>query len=176
MTKIKVTIFEGIDGSGKTTLAKAFAKENNAVYISFPTQRPPEFDNASKAAQWFIDDMSVELGKYAQKEWRNDLDHVEHIVLDRSFISTAVYQGNVFDKDCKLTNSILFHGIDMLEQDFEVVDVIIPDTTPLEAAKRIQSRKAGEDELDKIEDLDELVARLEKYHTAFEHVLRMIKE
>lgn len=194
MSKIKVTIFEGIDGSGKTTLAKAHAKAHKAHYISFPTCKPPEFDNKEEAAKWFLKDMQDALdtfllwnavtytftpdfyqrGKVQKGVERTSLQH-DHIVLDRSFLSTVAYQGEVFDSGCNLTKYILKAGIAMFEEHFEVVDVIIPETTPLEAAHRIQKRGAKDDELDMIEDLGELVARLEKYDAAFRHLMDLIK-
>jgi thymidylate kinase len=74
----RVTIFEGCDGSGKTTLAKAFAQETGAIYVHCGP-----FPNAENIAPFYIEAMLPALMGY------------QDVVLDRSWYSEEPY-GTVY--------------------------------------------------------------------------------
>lgn len=78
-TSHKLTIFEGPDGAGKTTAARAYAKANDARYIHFG----PLFQVTSGLGRTYVEAMLPAL-----------LGH-QHVVWDRSWLSETPY-GNAF--------------------------------------------------------------------------------
>ena len=75
----KIYIFEGIDGSGKTTAAKAFATMINARYVHFSAM--PKVENG--LARMYVEAMLPALLGY------------QSVVFDRSWLSEGPY-GSVF--------------------------------------------------------------------------------
>lgn len=87
-------IVEGMDGTGKTSFCKSLVKEKkalglNVVCLKFPSKYPEEgqFEGQPliREVNFYLDDFEAQLEGVE--------DDVEVIVCDRSFISTAVYQG-----------------------------------------------------------------------------------
>lgn len=75
----RLTIFEGPDGAGKTTTAKQFASDTNAVYVHFP--QLPRVDTG--LARMYVESMLPALLGY------------QDVVFDRSWLSELPY-GQVF--------------------------------------------------------------------------------
>lgn len=80
MTRKTLTIFEGPDGSGKTTAAKTYAESIGAVYTHF-SAHPEIMDN--------------ELMRIYLRAMEPLLVERQHVVFDRSWISERPY-GHVF--------------------------------------------------------------------------------
>lgn len=75
-TSRRLTIFEGPDGGGKTTTAKAYALATNARYIHFgPFERVP----AGQLARMFVEAMTPALHGY------------QDVVFDRCWVSDPIY-------------------------------------------------------------------------------------
>jgi len=89
MTKNKLIIFEGIDGSGKTTQAKYFAKKLNAVYLREPMFfRKQILSNITPLTELFLF-LADRAEVYSKvKQFLKN----KHVILDRSFPSTLAYQ------------------------------------------------------------------------------------
>lgn len=75
----RLTIFEGCDGSGKTTAARAFAQRTGATYVHFG----PLFNVTTGVARMYVEAMLPALLGYQDVVW------------DRSWLSETPY-GNAF--------------------------------------------------------------------------------
>jgi len=89
MKKYKLIIFEGIDGSGKTTQAKYFAKRLNAFYLREPNffrkEILKEIHPLTELFLFLADRNEV------YSRIKNVLNK-KNVILDRSFPSTLAYQ------------------------------------------------------------------------------------
>lgn len=100
-----LVVFEGIDGSGKTTLSKASAEAIRAsgrrvVWTREPTDGPygARLRQAAARGERFAPREELELfmadrAQHVTDVVRPALDRGDHVVQDRSFYSTAAYQG-----------------------------------------------------------------------------------
>lgn len=118
---MKYIVFEGIDGSGKTTISKMFAqyliKQNFSVFY---TKEPytQEIDSLIRQNQTnktllflFLADRAIHIQELKKQ-------NVDFIVSDRSFYSTIAYQGYGGGIDIDFVTSL---------NEF-VVDSFLPDT------------------------------------------------
>lgn len=83
----QITIFEGPDGSGKTTAAKTFAEKQGAKYIHFPAM----LDVSSDLPRMYIEAMLPALLGY------------QDVVMDRSWLSETPYSTVFRDGVSRLT-------------------------------------------------------------------------
>jgi dTMP kinase len=92
MKKYKLIIFEGIDGSGKTTQTKYFAKKLNAFYFREPNffkkEILKEINPLTELFLFLADRSEV----YSRIKNIISLRQSASIILDRSFPSTLAYQ------------------------------------------------------------------------------------
>jgi dTMP kinase len=89
MKKYKLIIFEGIDGSGKSTQAKYFAKKLNALYF-----REPKFFKREILQKIHpLTELFLFLADRSEVYLRiKSVLKNKNVVLDRSFPSTLAYQ------------------------------------------------------------------------------------
>ncbi|MDP2270503.1 MAG: AAA family ATPase [Archangium sp.] len=88
-------VFEGLDGAGKTTIARSVAEAMNAVYMTTPSPRVRAFRDgllaalgaSQEAAQLFY----LATVFAASKEVDAHLISGRSVVLDRYFLSTQAY-------------------------------------------------------------------------------------
>lgn len=177
-SKVVMIAIEGIDGAGKTTAAKEIY---NHLYdefegwevsqLKFPSKQPPENANAN----WFLLDFIEVLG-----EKRKDIDESEYhhiIIIDRCFLSTAVYNGQDEVEDIVRQGYEIFRGI--LKPDLSIYYDCEVNTDV--AARRILHRKTQDnpDEIDSIRDFDVLYAELlrlqDHYSDAFDVLLSLLE-
>jgi dTMP kinase len=139
----KLIIFEGIDGSGKTTQAKYFAKKLKAVYLKEPFYFKNQIlKNNNPLAEIFLflaDRAKVyELIKKFLK--------TKNVILDRSFPSTLAYQlkGRNLERLISLEDYL---KIDLLARNkIEPHLVFILDLSPKIALSRFQKKSKFENE------------------------------
>lgn len=119
-------VFEGIDGSGKTSLARSVAERLPALLLCEPCKRlhtPGKFVRDRLAApppHWTPEAWVCAMitGMLEQDVIaRGALERGEHVVYDRREMSTRVYQGHAIDK--------LFGFPDMAELAARAVDEFV---------------------------------------------------
>jgi dTMP kinase len=142
MKKYKLIIFEGIDGSGKTTQAKYFAKKLNAFYF-----REPKFFKKEILQEihpltelfLFLADRS-EVYSRIKGVLKN-----KNVVLDRSFPSTLAYQ--LIGRNLKKLISINdYLKIDFLARQKIEPDLVIVFDAPVDIAlKRLKKKTKFEE-------------------------------
>lgn len=113
-TKPIFIVFEGLDGSGKTTCAKRTAELIEAQYLTTPSEVVrtyrdeiiASFGTCQEAAQLFY----LATVFAAADEAKSFLDKGVSVVLDRYFLSTQVYaefRGTRLELDDKLVSTLL---------------------------------------------------------------------
>lgn len=123
-THREVVIVEGHDGAGKTTLVNAMMEllgHTDIVHetVKFPTCQPPE----GAGAEWFMNDFEETL-KHDPRVHRCATSDKSIIIFDRSFISTAVYQGeNVCEMAQILAEGLYKFLLYTWADSFQVIDV-----------------------------------------------------
>jgi len=142
MKKFKLIIFEGIDGSGKSTQAKYFAKKLNAFYF-----REPKFFRREILQKihpltelfLFLADRS-EVYSRIKGVLKN-----KNVVLDRSFPSTLAYQ--LIGRNLKKLISIDdYLKIDFLARQKIEPDLVIVFDVPVNIAlKRLKKKTKFEE-------------------------------
>jgi len=142
MKKYRLIIFEGIDGSGKTTQAKYFAKKLNAFYFKEPKFFKREILSKIEPLTelfLFLADRS-ELYSNIKR-----LPKSAYIILDRSFPSTLAYQliGKKIEKFISIDNYL---QIDLLSRQGINPDLIIVFDVPVNIAlKRLKKKTKFEE-------------------------------
>ena len=151
MKKFKIIIFEGIDGSGKTTQAKYFAKKLNAFYF-----KEPKFFKKLILSQinpltelfLFLADRSEVYSRIENNirvNLRKNSSRFMYIILDRSFPSTLAYQ--LFGKNLqKLISLKDYLKTDLLaRQNIEPDLVVVFDVPPQVALSRLKKKTKFEE-------------------------------
>jgi dTMP kinase len=168
MKKYRLIIFEGIDGSGKTTQAKYFTKKLNAFYFREPKFFKKEIlkeihpltelflfladrsEVYSRIKNFYglngskTDQYGYKINKYPHKSVQNPHKSV-YIILDRSFPSTLAYQ--LVGRNLKKLISIDdYLEIDFLaRQKIEPYLVIVFDVPVNIALKRLKKKTKFEE-------------------------------
>ena len=118
--KAKFIVFEGIDGSGKSTQASLLHKVLKEKNInSILTYEPTDKNHGKKirdsfSGERFSKEEELRLFTLDRKEHLNEiiipsLNHGKHVILDRYYYSTAAYQGasgfdykNILKEQCDM--------------------------------------------------------------------------
>jgi dTMP kinase len=142
MKKYKLIIFEGIDGSGKSTQAKYFSKKLNAFYLREPKFFKKEIlkkiHPLTELFLFLADRSEVYSGI------KNILKN-KNVVLDRSFPSTLAYQ--LIGRNLKKLISINdYLKIDFLSRQKIDPDLVIVFDVPVDIAlKRLKKKTKFEE-------------------------------
>jgi dTMP kinase len=137
MKKYKLIIFEGIDGSGKSTQAKYFAKKLNALYF-----REPKFFKREILQKIHpLTELFLFLADRSEVYLRiKSVLKNKNVVLDRSFPSTLAYQliGRNLKKLIPLDDYL---KIDFLARQKIEPDLVIVFDVPVDIAlKRLKKK------------------------------------
>lgn len=142
----KFIVFEGIDGSGKTTLSNLFCEYLNkskrkAVKFSEPTQYETglEIRRFLKGEVNYTRDEQIDLFLKDRKESLDknvypNINNGTHVILDRYFFSTAAYQSDESLAPEKLLQLNLDKGFPYPDY------VVFLDISPEEALARAEKR------------------------------------
>ncbi|MCY0851082.1 hypothetical protein [Sulfuracidifex metallicus] len=126
---MKVLIFEGLDGVGKTTLSKKLSEKWGIRYVHFPLKGDP--NNYDKCT--FLSDMYMEMiGE--QLLWRsytpNYFNKLRYFIVDRWALSTIIYNKPVprwkrqFVYLLKPIPDVDFHYFLMTDERVEAVEYV----------------------------------------------------
>ena len=176
-------VIEGIDGAGKSTLAKAL---QNTLHEKLPTRvfsEPTRFTDAGRKIRELLateknDDLQLAerlLRLFAiDREWhvrhkiRPALRNGENVILDRYYFSTAAYQG----RDADAAEKILSY---YNAPEFEIPDkVIFLNMQPSQALERIQNRGASTDVFETLENLTRISDNYNHILKKFENTGKLI--
>ncbi|EMJ93502.1 dTMP kinase [Leptospira alstonii] len=163
-------VFEGIDGSGKSTLCKSLTEK--LVERAIPSvvfTEPTNFETGKYLRKFLRGE--IELGKEEQIEaFLNDreeslkqnilpsLNSGKNVLLDRYMYSTAAYQSG----DDLSPETIIEKN---LKRNFKIPDLLFYlDLSPEIALERLNRRKVEKERF-------ETLAQLEKIHSAYEKIL-----
>ncbi|EMS81984.1 dTMP kinase [Leptospira noguchii] len=163
-------VFEGIDGSGKSTLCKSLTKKLIELGIPSVTFTEPTNLETGKYLRKFLRG-EIELGKEEQiQAFLNDreeslkqnilpaLNSDKNVLLDRYMYSTAAYQsGDDLSPEIILKKN--------LDRNFKIPDLLFYlDLSPTIALERLNRRKEDKERF-------ETLTQLEKIHSAYEKIL-----
>ncbi|EKR65108.1 dTMP kinase [Leptospira weilii str. 2006001853] len=163
-------VFEGIDGSGKSTLCKSLTErltEHGIPSVNFT--EPTNFETGKYLRKFLRGE--IELGREEQiNAFLNDreeslrqnilpsLESGRNVLLDRYMYSTAAYQSD----DDLLPESIIEKN---LNRNFRIPDLLFYlDLNPVIALERLNRRKEGKERF-------ETLAQLEKIRSAYDRIL-----
>ncbi|WP_061222003.1 dTMP kinase [Leptospira weilii] len=163
-------VFEGIDGSGKSTLCKSLVEklvERGIPSVAFT--EPTNFETGKYLRKFLRGE--IELGREEQiNAFLNDreeslrqnilpsLESGRNVLLDRYMYSTAAYQSD----DDLLPESIIEKN---LNRNFRIPDLLFYlDLNPVIALERLNRRKEGKERF-------ETLAQLEKIRSAYDRIL-----
>jgi dTMP kinase len=151
MKKYKLIIFEGIDGSGKSTQAKYFAKKLNALYFRepkfFKKEILQEIHPLTELFLFLADRSEVysRIKNIIRVNPRENPRESAYIILDRSFPSTLAYQ--LIGRNLKKLISIKdYLKIDFLSRQKIKPDLVIVFDVPVDIAlKRLKKKTKFEE-------------------------------
>ena len=156
----KFIVLEGLDGSGKSSLAKALANQGDSVFFE-PTKSTDE-GLEIRGILSSEPEITVEINRTLLKLFRIDrLWNLENqikpglkngrVVLDRYFFSTAAYQG--LDQD---------HCLNIVEEYLNDKEILQPDlvlyldVSVEESLSRLSTRNTTQDVYEKKENLEKI--------------------
>lgn len=168
----KFIVFEGIDGSGKSTVLDQVAKELKANGKTVLINREPGTTAMGLAVRQLLKSgtkRSRETELFLQEASRRDifdtrikpnLDKYDYIINDRYIYSTIAYQGAGRGNPINVVNELNFLATDNLVPDL----AILIDTDLATAAQRQRFRQQTRDDFDRhFDQIDDFSKRV--YHS-----------
>ena len=138
---MKIWLIEGTDGTGKSTFSHELENAlSGSEYLKFPSSTPTPVDKKSQTSRiiFHLNDFKTQLSYIDQTS-------CEHLVVDRCFLSTMVYQG--FEADSAIPNrsfeTILQLGSSLFHQAGNELVFIQLTCDNEEAVRRITNRTNG---------------------------------
>lgn len=137
--KGRLIIFDGIDGSGKTTYAKYFSKKLNGIYLKEPKYYRKEiFQDIPSLAELFL---FLAQRNRVYLEIKKFLNQGKLVILDRSFPSTLAYQLKAKNLE-KIISLKDYLFLDKIARNFLEPDKIFIFDLPVnQALKRIKRKR-----------------------------------
>lgn len=145
---MKTWIFEGVDGTGKSSLIEAMSKELSKTQIlRFPSRLPTGKDKKTDSSNilFYLNDFKEELNRVG--------DCTQNLLLDRSFLSTLAYQGFAMGTNVpsQYFSTIMTLGAGLFSP-FEDMNIVHLKCDVEESLRRISSRPNGrQDDMESLE-------------------------
>jgi len=178
---MKLQIIEGHDGTGKTTFSHRLldyylGEGLRAERLKFPTSYPSDelLSRPTDLMLYYLNDFREALSAY---RGRSDVDI---LVVDRSFISTMVYQGfrevegvDTLDENALRTIAVLGSRLFTEGLDLDTVEIVFMECHLTEAMSRIIDRDAEvKDSLERmpLEEMTHKVRTLKDRYTLVKNI------
>ncbi|MCC6815050.1 MAG: dTMP kinase [Saprospiraceae bacterium] len=175
--KGKFIVFEGIDGSGKSTQAKLLAEFLNSMNLknhltSEPTKRPV----GKMIRQIFSEELTMDNLVVAGLFVADRLDHLtnsedgilhfinqgKHVISDRYYLSSYAYQGTFAPMNWIIESNQMARTLLKADITFYL------DLNPYESMKRIQAQRESKEIYENLEIL-------KKVHANYQEVIRIFR-
>jgi len=169
MQRGRFIVFEGLDGSGKTTAIESLVPFLNDAYI---TREPSDGHVGQLIRKALTKQITLHPETFALLFAGDRYEHIQNEILpmlekgrdvlcDRYYFSNLAYQGDVVDAEKILNFNSL--ATDCIRPDY----VFFVDTPPDECLRRIQQ---GRECTEHFEKLDNLTSLQKLYNEAFERL------
>jgi deoxyguanosine kinase len=103
----KLILFEGVDGSGKTLLAKMLAKKMGGLYYHSPPVVLEPLKQYANNASFKVRYQYFMLGNYIVSEELKELLLTQDVVLDKYFYSTIAFHSILLKSNLSLPKDLL---------------------------------------------------------------------
>jgi len=117
-----IICFEGVDGSGKTTLSKLLARKLKGAYIKSPPEPIAKTRRLIRNANEDITFHHYVFGNSAAGLLAEDISKYKPVCLDRYHYSTQVYHHNIIKKGGKIPKLPKEKLIVFLVADWDTID------------------------------------------------------
>jgi len=146
-------IIDGMDGTGKTTIAKMLSEKHGLEYVHFPTKPVPEDLDDKRKFNFFMEDF---------KKWFENNGYKANIILDRSFVSTMLYQSDWVAKemgvDIEGAMWLIYKAVEnKIGKYLSFNKILLFTADPKVAVKRITGRSGRTDQYETVEKLTKVL-------------------
>jgi thymidylate kinase len=160
MNKNKFVVVEGVDGTGKTSIAKALAEKMDGFYYHSPSKKIEFLHRLANASPAILRYWYFSLGNFISSREFKKLLKRQSVIVDKYIYSTAAFHSIMLNKSLRLQKHLLLPDLIIyVHADFNVVD------------KRINSRPSRS----KYEELEFLKAVSKKYDQLLESSKNVIR-
>ena len=146
-----IIVFEGIDGVGKTTVAKEVAKRLGALYLKHPSKEI--IDKIEK-----VNDVieKLLLFTYDRRKLLNSIKEEKLVIMDRFSFSSAVYQ-MFYHNLYHIFDTFYYFEKEVVMKDFEdIIKLVIILKADIKVVKERLDKKKEKHSLRKLKELQEL--------------------
>ncbi len=123
MDKNKLIVVEGVDGTGKTSIAKALAEKMHGFYYHSPSQKIKFLHKLANASPAIFRYLYFWLGNYISSVEFKKLLKQQSVIVDKYIYSTSAFHSVMLNKSLSLQKRLLLPDfIVYVKADFEEID------------------------------------------------------
>lgn len=160
--KNKLIVVEGVDGTGKTSIAKVLAKKIGGIYYHSPSQKIEFLHKIANASPAILRYWYFSFGNYISSQEFKRLLKKQHVVVDKYIYSTTAFHSIMLNKPLKLQTQLLLPDFIIYTQaDFDVVDKRINSRPSRSIYEELEFLKAVSKKYDQLLGLSENVIRID---------------